>query len=831
MSFKNYYSQLNSQTGIKAYIKKKIFNNLLKELVKQENEIEKQKETIKVQVAALRKQERMIDAITRCEGFETCRPVKIVQFTPGLWYGDAVSNVMIALHEYLIGKGYDAEIYAGEIDSKLKNDRYKSCHTLPELLPDDIFICHISIESGLMERILRKIQCRRIMFYHNITPARYFEEYIPGLAKLCEGGREQLRRLKDKFECCLTVSEYNRQDLRKEGYTCPVGVLPILIPFEKYKQQPDETVLEQYRDNGVTNILFTGRVAPQKKQEDVIAAFGYYHSHINPRSRLFIVGSADEGNRYYLWLRDMVKEKGLEEAVLFTGHVPFSQLLAYYRLADVFLCMSEHEGFGVPLIEAMLFSVPVVACREAAVPETVGDAGIIVDSKEPAAVAKAIDRAVNDTSLRKTLRYLMQRRLEDFSYENTAGKFDRYLAAILERRNLAEEFPDIKQEAAEELLLRDSPGLLVDVTEITKHEWGTGIHRVVKNIFHQIYNRSENVIPVQYRSGKFITSYSYPGRMEGDEAKPEKTPEFKKGDSILLLDNPWGEFAGFSHILDLAANTGGKSFAVVHDLIPEQYPEVCDSAKMIREHTGWHNMLLQKADAVICVSRTTADSVAGYYEQMKYRRSKPLSLYYFHLGADVPAGEQIPRKEIQDFVNKGKTFLMVGTLEPRKGHMAVLQALQKLPDEIRRELHLLIIGANGWKSDEIRKTLELPEFRENVLWPRDVSDGELRWAYAHADALIAASLQEGFGLPLVEAAHFGIPLICSDIPVFREVTQGNADFFKAMDADALAECLTRWLQTDRHPDPRKIPAYPWQESAREVLDILAGKTEAYKVLQ
>lgn len=831
MSFKNYYNQLNSQSGIKAYIKKKLFTNLLKELVKQEKEIEKQRETIKAQTIALKEQERILRAVARSPGFEGCKPIKIVQFTPGLWYGDAVSNVMIALHEYLVSKGYDATIYAGEIDSKLKNDRYKTCNQLPELLPDDIFICHISIESGLMERILRKIQCRRIMFYHNITPGRYFEEYIPGLAKLCEGGRKQLRTLKDLFECCLTVSEYNRQDLRKEGYTCPIGVLPILIPFAEYKQPPDETVLEQYRDDGVTNILFTGRVAPQKKHEDIIAAFAYYHNHINPHSRLFIVGSADEGNRYYVWLRDLVKEKGLDESVLFTGHVPFSQLLAYYCLADVFLCMSEHEGFGVPLVEAMLFSVPIVAWRAAAVPETTGDAGIIVDTKEPAAVAHAIDRVVSDMALRKTLQYLMRRRLEEFSYEKTAAKFDRYLNAVLENRDLAVAFSEIKREVTEELLLRDNPGLLIDVTEITKHEWGTGIHRVVKNIFHQIYSQSKNVIPVQNKAGKFITSYSYLSRTEGAEAMPEKTPAFKQGDNILLLDNPWGQAAEFSGILALAAETGAKSYAVVHDLIPEQYPEVCDSETLIREHVCWHTMLLQKADAVVCVSRATADAVAAYYEQMKFTRTRPLSLYCFHLGYDVPVAEQTVRQEIRNFVKKGKTFLIVGTLEPRKGHMTVLQAWQKLPDSLRSDYRLLIIGANGWKNDEIREMLELPEFRENVLWPRDVSDGELLWAYAHADALIAASLQEGFGLPLVEAAHFGLPLICSDIPVFREVTGGNADFFKAMDADALTKCLIKWMQTDRHPDARNIRIYSWQESAQEVLDILAGKTEPYKVLQ
>ncbi len=243
-------------------------------------------------------------------------------------------------------------------------------------------------------------------------------------------------------------------------------------------------------------------------------------------------------------------------------------------------------------------------------------------------------------------------------------------------------------------------------------------------------------------------------------------------------------------------------------------------------------MILQKVDAVVCVSRTTADAVVAYYEQMRFVRTRPLSVYYFHLGADVLEGEESVRDEIRNFVEEGKyTFLMVGTVEPRKGHMVALQALQNLPDDIRRGCRLLIIGKNGWKNDDVRKMVDMPEFKENVLWIRNASDGELRWVYAHTHALIAASLQEGFGLPLVEAAQFGLPLICSDIPVFREVTRGNADFFTVMDPDALAECLVRWTQTDRHPDSRNIRIYSWQESAREFLDVMEGKIKPYKVVQ
>lgn len=836
MSFKNYYDQLNSQKGIKAFIKKRIFNNLLKELVKQEKELEKQKEIIRSQEKKIKEQEQIL----KMQGLFLDgrkqrlyrKTVKIIQMAPTLGYEDAVGNDIVALHRLLESLGYDTEIYAENVDARLKSGKFKSYKDFPDLLPDDIVLYHFSTGSAVMEKVLRGMKCRRIMIYHNITPDRFFEEYNPKLAKLCGQGRIQLRQMKDLFECCLADSEYNRQDLRKEGYTCPIGVLPILIPFEKYNQAPDETVLEKYREDGTTNILFVGRVVPNKKQEDVIKAFAYYHSHINPDSRLFIVGGEGYAKKYCSGLHTLVKEKGIEDSVVFTGHVPFPQLLAYYRLADLLLCMSEHEGFCVPMVEALLFSVPVVAYRASAVPETLGDAGILVDTKEPAAVAQAMDRVVKDATLRKTLQYLMQQRLEEFSYEKTAATFNAYLDAILERRGLENALPVSDSPAMDSLLLRDSPGLLIDVSEITKNDWGTGIQRVVNNLFHQIFNQSQNVIPVQNKSGKFITSYSYLSRMEGVGKKPDRTPAFYKGDNIFLLDNPWKKSAEFSRILDLAYDTHIKSYAIVHDLIPLQYPGVCISEEAVEEHIEWHDMILQKADAIVCVSRATADDVAAYYAQKKFKRNRPLSLYYFHLGADVPAGEQSVRSEIRDFVNGGKyTFLMVGTLEPRKGHMTVLESIRRLPEKMKEDCRFLIIGGTGWKSVDVRKTMKLPEFAKNVLWVGRASDEDLRWAYAHADALIAASMQEGFGLPLVEAAYFGLPLICSDIPVFREVTRGHADFFTVMDPDSLADCLIKWVQTDKHPDSRKLPVYSWEESSREVLDIMEGKTEPYKVLQ
>ena len=855
--------------------------------------------------------------------------MKVVQLLPTLAYGDAVGNDVVALQKYLKQKGFETKIYAENIDPRINEKLVKHYTELPALSSEDILLYHFSTGSQAMSQILCKCTCRKVMIYHNITPGKYFTEYNKELAKLVDEGRNELRSLKDVFECCLAASEYNKQDLIREGYTCPIGVLPILIPFKDYEKLPDEAILKKYENDGITNILFTGRIAPNKKQEDVIAAFACYHKFMNPKSRLFIVGSDSGMETYADRLRRYVNLLGIQENVVFTGHIPFSQILAYYRLADAFLCMSDHEGFCVPLVEAMIFNIPILAYRAAAVPETLGNAGIVLEERNPAYVATMIKNVVDNKPLKDILGDLMLRRLDDFSYENTTARFAEYLKAIIEKQSIDSIMTTLNNETTEtellqrlingrqennslqmretvqlpdfnnvpivlrktassntgktstglkgkikkvlkiaylaigsispslanairhqmydtwhqikgdkiiekdlDSLLREKPGLLIDVTQTTRLDHGTGIQRVVNNIFREIYQykNERSVVPVRNYHGKLITGNQYAKRYLGETEKPEYRLTLQKKDKILLLDSSWEYDKDFSYILERAEKENILSFAVVYDLIPIQYPELVTSSVFAQIFRSWHNMILQKADSVLCISRTTADVVAQYYEKMKFQRNRPLNLYYFHMGADVPGGIQEARDEIQDFVKPGKTFLMVGTLEPRKGHMIALQAFRKVIQEKEHDCRLLIIGHNGWKNDEIREQLTLPEYKNKVLWIEDATDAELRWAYAHSDALIAASKDEGFGLPLVEAAHFGLPIICSDIPIFREVTQGRADYFKVMDADDLARCMSEWLQTEQHPDSGNIRIYTWQESAQEILDIIDGKVEPYRIL-
>jgi glycosyltransferase involved in cell wall biosynthesis len=222
----------------------------------------------------------------------------------------------------------------------------------------------------------------------------------------------------------LADSEYNRRDLLAAGYA-PTGVLPLAVPNTLAQVQPDTEVLNRF-DDGVANLLFVGRLVPNKRQEDVIKAF-YYLRQIRPRSRLFLVGSWQNTRRYYAWLQEFAGRLGLSEAVYFPGHVSTAALAAYYRLADLFVCMSEHEGFCVPLIESMHFGVPVVAYASTAVPGTLGGAGILVREKRYDVIAELLHLLISDRKLYRQVVERQYARVQAFQEPAVLQQFRDYL--------------------------------------------------------------------------------------------------------------------------------------------------------------------------------------------------------------------------------------------------------------------------------------------------------------------------------------------------------------------------------------------------------------------
>ena len=349
--------------------------------------------------------------------------MRIIQMLPNFAYGDAIGNDTIALHDTLVENGYNTAIYANDVDPKLPQGIAQTTDAY-QPLPGDIILYHLSTGSDMNYKIT-EFNVRLVIMYHNITPETFFTRYDRMAYDICSYGLRAARYLAKKAEFCFADSEFNKQDLRQLGYTCDIEVLPILIAFDDYKKKPQEKIISKYKD-GYTNIVFTGRVVRNKKQEDLIAAFYYYKKYINPKSRLIIVGRYDVFAEYYNQLVYYVEKLGVED-VIFTGRVKFDEILAYYKVADIFLCLSEHEGFCVPLVEAMVFDVPVIAYDSTAVGETLAGSGLLLEDKSPAVVAEAIDYVVTHKDIQKQMIENQRKRLKYFEHDRIKKQF---LAAI-----------------------------------------------------------------------------------------------------------------------------------------------------------------------------------------------------------------------------------------------------------------------------------------------------------------------------------------------------------------------------------------------------------------
>ncbi len=358
--------------------------------------------------------------------------MRIIQLLPTLAYGDAVSNDTIALKQAICELGYKTAIYAENIDPRLPKGVAYSINKIPVMDSNDIIIYHLSTGTDLNYKIV-EYKCKKIIIYHNITPPEYFRGYSNEAFLLSTEGLKATKYLADKVDYCLSDSFYNKKILLDMNYKCSIDVLPILIPFEDYRKTPNKKIIEAY-NNSAINIIFTGRIAPNKKHEDIVNSFYYYKNYVNPNSRLFLIGSYLGTEKYYQKLKSYVAALRLSD-VIFTGHIDFDEIIAYYKIADVFLCMSEHEGFCVPLVEAMYHNVPIIAYDSSAIADTLGGSGILLQGKNPMMISEMINKLINDTNLRKTVVMNQKKRLNDFSYENIKSKFINYINKFIEEKD------------------------------------------------------------------------------------------------------------------------------------------------------------------------------------------------------------------------------------------------------------------------------------------------------------------------------------------------------------------------------------------------------------
>jgi glycosyltransferase involved in cell wall biosynthesis len=343
------------------------------------------------------------------------RKKHIIQMIHTLSYEDGASLDALGYAKILErNKAAKTMIYAEHIDPGIPSRVAKHYSEIPKLHDDDVILFHLGISSK-MNQIIRGLPGRKIFRYHNVTPPHWYQEYDPTYAAVCEKSLEEVRELADVPNMGYADSAFNQRHLLSLGYDkCEIRLVPIRISMDAYKQEPDPQLLAKYQD-GYTNILFTGRIVPNKKQEDIIRAFACYQKYINQKSRLILAGSYDGMEVYYKKLQRYAELLGAQN-VIFTGHLRFEELMACYHAADVFLCLSEYEGFCISLVEAMYFHIPIIAYKAAAVPETLGGGGILLDDKKSEEIAGLMDYAVrNKEQVKEYYREKQDRQVDMFT--------------------------------------------------------------------------------------------------------------------------------------------------------------------------------------------------------------------------------------------------------------------------------------------------------------------------------------------------------------------------------------------------------------------------------
>lgn len=353
----------------------------------------------------------------------------IHQLVAGFSLGDSISNEAINLRDLFRSLGHDSEIFCDpeSVHPELQA-RVRPLEDAPGTVqPSDIVLLHFSIGSPVND-VFRQLAGKKILRYHNITPADFVEPVNPRTAQRLREGREALARLAGVADLNLAVSRFNASELADAGYA-PVDVAPIVQAFEPGAIPPDPGIVNRF-DDGLFNVLYVGRAAPNKGLDDLVRLFAAFQRHVEPRSRLIHVGSQTGMEIYAGAVMHLARQLGLRH-VHFAGSVSESELAAHYTVADLFLCPSEHEGFGIPLLEAMAYDVPVVAYAAGAVPETLDGAGVLFHRKDPALVGELMGEIADNASLRERILRRQNERLAAYRAMDVEGVMRQHVERLL----------------------------------------------------------------------------------------------------------------------------------------------------------------------------------------------------------------------------------------------------------------------------------------------------------------------------------------------------------------------------------------------------------------
>jgi len=352
----------------------------------------------------------------------------IHQFLPSFRLGDAIGNYTVHIAETIRSWGVDSDIFCEFFNPDTMDiaHYYKKYSQVKQ--PDDILLFHFSIGADMTKYILAQ-DARKVMIYHNITPADYFKDYNPVLFQEVKKGRIELARMKDRFDLYLSDSPYNNQELQDLGFA-PAHVLPLTLDWRAQLAGSSNRIYDRMFADGKTNLLFTGKISPQKRILDLIKVFYFYRTQFNQDSRLILMGE----NRgafcwYYLSLLKLIQDLDLPD-VVFVGFTTHKQWVSLFNQSHIFLVFSGHEGFCAPAMEAMVAGLPVVSVKDCALKDTVGTGGVVLQERDYLGAAALVHRLVSDQPLRGRVLANQESRVKDYFAKDFSATLKGYMEML-----------------------------------------------------------------------------------------------------------------------------------------------------------------------------------------------------------------------------------------------------------------------------------------------------------------------------------------------------------------------------------------------------------------
>ena len=707
----------------------------------------------------------------------------------------------------------------------------------------------------------RQSQYKNVSILYDLIPLVYPEHYLdvnPNYKAFYETRLLEVKR-SDAF---LTISERTTTDA-----TAFLGLPPSFITnisaacdpkFHKknFNSHQEEEIKKRF---GIDKsfVLFTGGADYRKNLHRMIRIFSKVSIDVRSKHQLLIVGKMPVQSEREL--KALIEDLGFQDGeVILSGHVSDDDLCSLYNLCCLYLFPSLYEGFGLPVLEAMECGAPVIASNSSSLIEIVDYEEAMFDPEDDEDILHKLNRALVDPVFIDDLIKNGQKQSVRFSWDKTANIalnfLERYVNdqsvkvvnfAQFQSNNISHLIDDISKHAAnlseKELKKtalaiafnhpeRHVKTIFVDISELVKHDAATGVQRVTKNILYQLLvNPPEgycveavyaSMNEVGYRSASRWTKnfLCLSGDKEDDLIEP--TP----GDIFLGLDLQHHVTGMQAEYLEAIKNYGVLIYFVIYDLLPIQFPEFFPEATMSKIHSEWLRVISQ-FDGAICISRSVADELIIWLDANVPKRNRPFNVGWFHLGADINKSLSTQNQAPVIDVNfpERLTFLMVGTIEPRKGYTQTLNAFDLLWDA-GFDINLVVVGKKGWLVELLIEKIENhPKKDCNLFWFEGVNDNFLEAIYGKSNCLIAASEGEGFGLPLIEAAAHDLPIIAREIPIFREVAGDYATYYTGDKPEDLSDAIENWmhdLETNKNHKKPRLNYLTWSQRASQLGNVI-----------